>query len=223
MKQVYSGKQYRRGWSLADKLSDQSIPEPNSGCWLWTSGSINSSGYPFVGKVAAHRCAWLAFRGPIPPGAHVLHRCDNRLCVNPDHLFLGDNAANVADRVAKGRSADMRGERNSNAKLTPADVLAIHRDMRPHRTVAKTYGITGKTVKSIRTRRLWPEIEREALPLDRFGIVQGEEVNGAKLTPDLVRAIRADPRMQRIIAHDYGITQTLVSQVKLRKIWKHVD
>ena len=162
MKQVYSGKQYRRGWSLADKILDQSIPEPNSGCWLWLGGSINSSGYPRIQRgrrnIEAHRCTWVAFRGAIPPGAHVLHHCDTRLCVNPDHLFLGDNTANVADRVAKGRSADMRGDRNSNAKLTAADALAIFDDMRPHRIVAKDYGITTTTVRGIKTRRLWKHV-----------------------------------------------------------------
>lgn len=58
--------------------------------------------------VLAHRMAWELHQGSPPGNAHVLHRCDNPPCCNPSHLFLGDNTANIADRVAKGRSP--RGE-----------------------------------------------------------------------------------------------------------------
>ena len=95
-----------------------SIPEPNSGCMLWEGGLRNvpanrlpKSGYeqPYGliklrGKMTdVHRVAYEGRYGPIPPGGQVLHRCDVRLCVNPDHLFLGDNAANIADKMAKDR------------------------------------------------------------------------------------------------------------------------
>jgi hypothetical protein len=77
-----------------------------SGCWLWL-GAVIPDGYGSTKvdnkAILAHRRSWVIHRGPIPPDAHVLHRCDNRLCVNPDHLFLGDNLINVADKMAKGR------------------------------------------------------------------------------------------------------------------------
>lgn len=87
-------------------------PEPMSGCWLWTGGVGKSSGYGhFNVRVSvanhrtelAHRASWLFFRGEIPAGSWVLHRCDVPTCVNPDHLFLGDVVVNGADKAKKGR------------------------------------------------------------------------------------------------------------------------
>jgi hypothetical protein len=80
--------------------------DPVFGCWVW-SGATNRKGYGvyiFRGKyVGAHRVAWTLFRGPIPDGLFVLHRCDNPPCLNPDHLFLGTHNDNMIDMVLKGR------------------------------------------------------------------------------------------------------------------------
>lgn len=78
------------------------------GCWEWT-GFVRKDGYGQFGRSkAAYRAAWELANGPIPPGAHVLHSCDNRLCVRPDHLRLGTHGDNMADMAARGRSAARR-------------------------------------------------------------------------------------------------------------------
>lgn len=80
------------------------IPEPMSGCWLWIGGVSYPPGYGRMTRGQyAHRVSYEIHRGKIPVGMHVLHRCDNRLCVNPDHLFLGTQSDNMRDMMAKGR------------------------------------------------------------------------------------------------------------------------
>ena len=144
------------------------IPEPNSGCWLWVRG-LNKNGYgsmsvspPVKGRRAqtTHRVAWKLFKGPIPAGMCVCHRCDVRSCVNPDHLFLGTNADNTADMNAKNRQRHpgQKGEKNGMAKLTAAEVLAI-RQRRAQgenwKALAKEYGVHHQTIWKITSNMRW--------------------------------------------------------------------
>jgi len=99
-------------------------------CWLWT-GSLNTNGYGIVWfrpngvktGYLAHRLVWELINGPIPEGLKVLHRCDNPPCVRIEHLSLGTQSDNIADRHAKGRTA--RGETHCRAKLLDQDVSDI--------------------------------------------------------------------------------------------------
>lgn len=142
--------------SLKDRLSNHSMPEPNSGCLLWL-GCIDDQGYGRLGKRLAHRLSWEAHRGPIPRGLMACHKCDVPGCINPDHIFLGTHADNMADKGAKGRVP--RGEGQTNAKLNDGLVLAIRADMRPSRKIAAEYGIARSLVSMIKTGRRWSHVQ----------------------------------------------------------------
>ena len=118
----YTDKDIARFWSRVDKTDDV------NSCWEWTAAKINA-GYGQVSlngtTVLAHRFAWVLHFGDIPEGLCVLHKCDNRGCVRPDHLWLGTKADNQRDMVDKGRSARLQGEDHGRSKLTEAQAILI--------------------------------------------------------------------------------------------------
>jgi hypothetical protein len=118
------------GIAFADRFWQHVTKAHGDGCWEWNA-AIGTTGYGMTTrackKIKAHRAAWELVHGPIPGALCVLHRCDNRKCVRPDHLFLGTLSDNVADMMAKGRNGDTRtfGDDNGNTKLSEADVATI--------------------------------------------------------------------------------------------------
>lgn len=135
-----------RFWGLVDKNA------PN-GCWNWTA-SRRQKGYGqfWMGTTMkrTHRLSWELLRGEIPEGLHVLHNCDNRLCVNPDHLRLGTHQENIAEMIAKGRN---------KTKLTPAKVREIRAiEGMLGKEIAKQYGVSDSTISSIRRGDKWKNV-----------------------------------------------------------------
>lgn len=161
-----------RFWSHVAKGS-----EPDA-CWLWTAAS--RSGYGSFRPrreqtISAHRYSYLLNCGPIPPTLCVLHKCDEKLCIRPDHLFLGTNATNTADMIAKGRQAigernglakhperAARGAQNGNTKLTAAQVV----DIRARYTaggvtltaLAAEYSVHTSTIHDVVQRKIWQHL-----------------------------------------------------------------
>lgn len=127
------------------------MPVPESGCWIWMQ-SVATTGYGkahHMGKhISAHRLSHVLFIGPIPDGAHVLHSCDVRCCVNPDHLRAGTHQENVNDAV----------ERHRIGKLSRDDVLNIRADGRTTRVIGSDYGISGAQVSEIKRGKAWANI-----------------------------------------------------------------
>jgi len=152
-------------------LFDRSIPDFRSGCWKWTGrtsrtnpknpqGVVRAAG-PGERREMASRAAYRVFRGEIPAGMLVCHRCDNSLCINPAHLFLGTHLDNMADMRSKGRQN--RGERNGMAKLTVADVIDIRRRGaagESQESLAMSFNVSRSNISRVLSGACWSHVER---------------------------------------------------------------
>ena len=148
-------------WKTVSKLSP---------CWIWT-GSRFGNGYGSMSITqitnrpkteSAHRYSYELHLGDIPKDMCVCHKCDNPLCVNPEHLFLGTQSDNVADRHNKNRDAHVRGENHGMSKLTPAQVIDIRTQYSSgcmnQKNLAKKHGVSSAYVSDIVNRRRWKHI-----------------------------------------------------------------
>lgn len=113
-------------------------------------------------NILSHRFSWGIHFGRIPEGLCVLHECDNRRCVNPNHLFLGTNQDNVDDKVNKNRQPDLKGENNGSAKLTSNQVREIRQLCRERKLlqkeIAKMFHISPGSISHIYTNKTWRHI-----------------------------------------------------------------
>lgn len=139
--------------------------EKSDGCWEW-QGARHTGGYGAVCadgvQMQAHRRSWELTYGPIPKGLVVCHRCDNRPCVRPDHLFLGTAKENCQDMLAKGR-AGFGGEKNNTCLITEEVAKAILRSKGDESgaDVARSFGVSTSIVY-----RIWNGITWKHLPRD---------------------------------------------------------
>lgn len=139
---------------IAERLEAHSIPEPNSGCWLWI-GVQNGTGYGGIKmekkQKYAHRVSWESVNGPIPDELEIRHSCDVRCCINPRHMSLGTALDNKRDAVSRDRH--VYGERVTQARLTANQVRAIRERYaeggESQEAIGKDYGVSQAHVGKI--------------------------------------------------------------------------
>lgn len=136
--------------------------EKTEACWIWTGG-IDSGGYGSIFRglgpkraIRSHVASWILNNGEVPEGLFVLHNCplrDNPRCVNPAHLYLGTQAANVRDMIFKNTME--RGENRSNHKLTWRAVEAIRNSTLTQTVLAKQFGVNQSIISDVIHFKRW--------------------------------------------------------------------
>lgn len=140
------------------------VPLSQDECWVYQGYCSPSTGYGSIKshqrKCDAHRVSWKIHYGPIPAGLLVCHKCDNRPCCNPHHLFLGTHKDNMQDMSMKGRARPpcLKGEAAGPAKLKEWQVVEIRKAQGSLSSIGRQYGISHTMVRFIKKRRSWAHV-----------------------------------------------------------------
>ena len=140
----------------------------SNGCWICTSHKPWSTGYSVVRRnekrTTTHKYVYELLVGKMSDGFHGLHKCDVRLCINPDHVFPGTNLDNIKDKMSKGRHRTVYGEDSSLAKLEEEDVHEIrylHSIGYSQKFLADGYGVLPGNISRIVNRKRWKHIKED--------------------------------------------------------------
>lgn len=214
----------KRFWSFVDK---------QEGCWEWT-GSLFKQGYGQFSynrkNTKAHRISYLIHFGELPADLLVCHKCDNRKCVNPQHLFLGTHYDNVQDQISKNRRHDVTGEKNGKSKMTIESVLELVRivgsGQMSQNEAAKYFGISQGVISGIMLGKRWSYVTGIKKRQSMKGQACGEGHGFSVLTEDKVKEMRELYASKRYnnkeLAIMFAVSSGTVSNVITRKYWKHV-
>lgn len=204
-----------RSKPLAEAFHEKYVKGSEGDCWVWIASKMKT-GYGQINTrdgrvITAHRFSYQLHKGDIPSGMFVCHTCDNRACVNPDHLWLGTAKDNSQDMLRKGRgiSNPVRGSKNHAAKLTEKQVAQIYTSDKSHTEIAKQFGVTASCVLSIKKGLSWSHMTEVLGP--------AHKPRPRKLSDMDARSIFRDNRKQCEIAKDYGVQPNMVSRIKSGK------
>lgn len=215
--------------SLAERFYSHIVINKITGCWDW-DGPPGKNGYGTFALTrtnhkSAHKVSYLLTHNSIPEGLNVLHTCDNKICVRPDHLFLGTQQDNVDDMIEKGRANYVRGSDSGAAKLMEQDVLTI-RQMADNgiqlRAIASIYNVDNSTISGIVKGKYWSHVGG---PTQKSMKARGEKSGLSKLTEENVVSIHTMNKAginPQIIAEFYNVNKLTINNILRGNTWKHV-
>jgi DNA-binding transcriptional regulator YiaG len=153
---------FKKGTSVIERLMS-SVGFGDDGCWNFNGWTVDGYGKIRVGnkRKSVHRLSYEFYYGSISDDICVLHKCDNRKCVNPEHLFLGTRADNNQDKVNKNRQAKglnhgLKKEKHPLAKLTDKDVSDIRNSQGiAQYKLAEMYGVSQSNINKILNNNGW--------------------------------------------------------------------
>jgi Mor family transcriptional regulator len=196
--------------------------EREEDCWEWRT-ALTSGGYGAFRTeyktIVASRFSWEIYFDKIPEGIYVCHKCDNRKCVNPNHLFLGTPKDNMQDMIKKGRHNPVRREKHSRhtAKLNEDQVLEIKLMGKKQSAtrLAKKYGVSTYTIYSIRKGLTWRHLDEKIL---------NKKIYYKTLTEDEILKIKDACNKQDAtkLAKQYGVSTRTIYRIKSGETWKNV-
>jgi DNA invertase Pin-like site-specific DNA recombinase len=219
-----------------------------TGCWECTSHATGKDGYPRAkqgGKTKPiSHYMYEKYIGEIPKGLIIRHKCDNPLCINPDHLETGTHQENMNDMVERGRSRGLKGSFNKAAKLNEDDILLIIAEYKNGKSIiaiGDKYSVSKAAIEAIVNRKTWKHINvdysieeitndhkknlRRKLTVNNLKPPKGSRHPVAKLDESDIASIFERIRngeKQKDIATYYGVGPTAISKIIRGVNWKHV-
>lgn len=141
------------------------------GCWGW-KGPIDHGGYPVmsckrsIGPDRGHKASWVIHKGPLKKGKHICHSCDNPICTNPDHLWIGTHKENNDDKIKKGRANWVKpphkpGSLNGSSKLKEEQVIEIKKLLDEGKScysIGPLFGVSKQTILRIKKGTHWSHV-----------------------------------------------------------------
>jgi hypothetical protein len=189
-----------------DQIYANSIPEPNSGCWLWL-GCLNKDGYAVAYRSTGHRLSYIAFKGPIPDDCEIDHKYKVRCCVNPDHLEAVSHAENVARGDCKSNHRNAKKTHCKRGHLLSGYNLILRESARQCRTCANLRAKEKARIKNPKLLLLPP----------------GKHYN-AKLSDEAVFYIRSVYPKESLkqLGERFGVSKNSIQKIVKNKHYKHL-
>jgi hypothetical protein len=227
-----------RFWSRVNKRGPiPSFDAALGSCWIWTS-SLDKNGYGTfsgLGQSKAHRFSFLLANGALAQGSFVCHRCDNRACVRPSHLYLGDAGSNGTDASARKHyryghhPVVLRGSQIAKAKMTDSQVAEARRRYAAGARLSElmqTFDMSKSGIQALVTGRTWKHVTIVG-PIVGEGHASGERHGGSVLKEADVRDIRlrharGDVTMASL-AGEYHVNGQTIADIVKRKLWRHLS